>query len=203
MRSSITGDVSASWEMDIPHKRCRISCEQYEGISKFRSMSHDWLFIKEDLPGLSMQDFTSEYPLRIWKCLRFIEIYEVISMVSVYIVVMRNSSVTYPSIWRCGVSCGRCECECGGCASPVKNDRISLRRFYVSHGISYGRFARISKFRDMWHDSYISYTQICQLGIRRSRKTLVLNLKPTDTFRAMKSGVPFSVEVNIDTYTKT
>ncbi len=27
------------------------------------------------------------------------------------------SSVTYPALWRCGVSCRRCGCECGGCAS--------------------------------------------------------------------------------------
>jgi hypothetical protein len=48
------------------------------------------------------------------------------------------SIVTYPAIWRCGVSCGKCGCEYGGCASLVENDRISC-----------GRFARISKFRDM------------------------------------------------------
>jgi hypothetical protein len=30
------------------------------------------------------------------------------------------SSVTYPAIWRCSVSCERC----GGCASPVGNGRI-------------------------------------------------------------------------------
>jgi len=28
-----------------------------------------------------------------------------------------SSSVIYPEIWRCGVSCRICGCECGGCAS--------------------------------------------------------------------------------------
>ncbi len=27
-----------------------------------------------------------------------------------------HSSVTYPALWRCGVSCGRCGYECGRCA---------------------------------------------------------------------------------------
>jgi hypothetical protein len=31
--------------------------------------------------------------------------------------IRQTSSVTYPAIWRCGVSYGRCGCKCGGCAS--------------------------------------------------------------------------------------
>jgi hypothetical protein len=36
------------------------------------------------------------------------------------------SSVTYPAIWRCGVSYGRCGCECGGCA--FLKEMIHLRK---------------------------------------------------------------------------
>jgi hypothetical protein len=58
---------------------------------------------------------------------------------------LKCSSVTYPAIGRChyisrgrcGVSYGRYGCQCGGCV------------------ISWGRFARIPKFRDMWHYSKI------------------------------------------------
>jgi hypothetical protein len=29
----------------------------------------------------------------------------------------KSRIVTYPAIWRCGVSCRICGCECGGCVS--------------------------------------------------------------------------------------
>ncbi len=44
----------------------------------------------------------------------------------------------------------------GDDTSPMRNNRISGKRCRVSRercGISWGRFARISKFRDMWHYS--------------------------------------------------
>jgi hypothetical protein len=41
----------------------------------------------------------------------------------------------------------------GDDTSPVGNDRISWRRCRGRCGISCGRFARIFKFRDMWHYS--------------------------------------------------
>jgi hypothetical protein len=40
-------------------------------------------------------------------------------------VYLDSSSVTYPAIGRCGVSCRRCGCECGGCASL--NEMIHLQ----------------------------------------------------------------------------
>jgi hypothetical protein len=201
MRSSITGDVSASWEMDIPHKRCRISCEQYEGISKFRSMSHDWLFIKEDLQDLSMlldEGFYFRISLadmkmfeiyrNIWSYFDDITLYSCHAEQQCHMSLNLEMRRLLQEMWMW-----------------VRGMRISWRRFCVSRGrrgISYGRFACISKFRDMWHYSYISYSQM-SVGYPTPLKDSSAESETDRKISAMKPGVPFSVEINIDTYTKT
>ncbi len=44
------------------------------------------------------------------------------------------SSITYPAIWRCGVSSGGCGVSCGDAASPAR-----MRRLLRGCGVSCGR----------------------------------------------------------------
>jgi hypothetical protein len=72
------------------------------------------------------------------------------------------SSAKYPTIWKCD------QISCRGCASPVGNYRICWRGYPVSCG----RFARISKFRDMWHYSY--YARIYKIKLIHNGNILII-----------------------------